>query len=59
MFAARYDKDIKAHRDRRANRIAGPNKNVKANAILAHKLGMAVFHVLKDGAPFKKELLFG
>ena len=32
---------------------------MKANAILAHKLGMAVFHVLKDGVQFKKELLFG
>jgi len=59
MHAARYDKDIRAYRDRRANKTSGSNKNMKANAILAHKLGMAVFHILKDGVPFKKELLFG
>lgn len=56
MFAAIYDKDIRAYRDRRASKQNG--KNMKANAILAHKLGMAVFNVLKDGVPFKKELLF-
>ena len=51
-----YDKDIRAYRDRRAAKNGG--KNMKANAILAHKLGMAVFNVLKNGVPFKKELLF-
>jgi hypothetical protein len=29
-----------------------------ANAVLAHKLGMGVFIVLKDGMPFDKKLLF-
>lgn len=58
MFMARHDKDIRAYRDRRANRTKGSGKNMKANAILAHKLGIAVFHMLKDGVTFKKELLF-
>jgi len=59
MYAAAFDKDIKAHRDRRANKIKGNSQNMKANIILSHKLGMAVFYVLKDGVPFNKELLFG
>jgi len=58
MHMARYDKDIRAFRDRQANKSKGNSKNMKANAILAHKLGMAVFNVLKDGIPFKKELFF-
>jgi transposase len=51
-----YDKDIRAYRDRRAAKNGG--KNMKANAVLAHKLGMAVFYVLREGKAFKKELLF-
>jgi transposase len=56
MISTAYDKDIKAYRDRRANKHGG--KNIVANSILAHKLGMAVFKMLRDGVPFKKEMLF-
>lgn len=56
MIACIYDKDIRAYRDRRANKHGG--KNMVANAVLAHKLGMGVFKVLKDGVPFDKKLLF-
>jgi transposase len=56
MISTAYDKDIKAYRDRRANKHGG--KNIVANSILAHKLGMGVFSVLRDGVPFDKKLLF-
>lgn len=58
MFSAYRDRDIRAFRDRKAAKGAVKGKNVKANAILARKLSIAVFHVLTEGVPFKKELLF-
>ena len=41
------------------HRKAAKTKPVVARKALAHKLARATFHVLRDGVPFRSELLFG
>jgi transposase len=57
MGAARHDAHLAAFRDRHASRRGGKNANLLANCILAHKLCLAAYKILKDGCEFKKEMI--
>ncbi|MEW6555448.1 MAG: IS110 family transposase, partial [Actinomycetota bacterium] len=56
MGAARHDAHLAAFRDRHAAR-RGKNSILLANCILAHKLCLAAYKILRDGEVFKKEMI--
>ncbi len=57
MGAARHDTDLAAFRDRHAAKRGGKKGNLLANCILAHKLCLAVYHILACGESFDKEMI--
>lgn len=59
-IAVRYYPTCRKFREKHARRRNNCKaKNMVANCILAHKLAVATFHVLKDGVPFQMQKLFG
>jgi transposase len=59
VAAARCDERVRRFRDRHLNRRRGRGAKPIANAIVAHKLAVAVYHVLRFGKEFSHELIFG
>jgi transposase len=58
-IAVRYYPKLRKFRDKHANRRKGKVATMVANCIMAHKIGNATFHMLKEGVPFDEEKLFG
>lgn len=59
VHAARCDERVRQFRDRHLLHRRGKGAKPIANAIVAHKLAVAVYHVLRYGKEFKHELIFG
>lgn len=59
VHAIRYDERIRAFFDRHVGRRRGRSARPIARAIVAHKLGLAGFHVLREGVEYEHRLLFG
>jgi transposase len=59
VHAARCDERVRRFRDRHLSHRRGKGAKPIANAIVAHKLAVAVYHVLRHGKEFKHELIFG
>jgi transposase len=45
--------------ERQQAKHRGRAKSLVAYSVIAHKLGLAAYHVLRDQTPYKEELLFG
>jgi transposase len=58
-IAVRYYPKLKKFRDKHANRRKGNAATMIANCILAHKIAIATFHMMKEGVPFDEVQLFG
>jgi transposase len=58
-IAVRYYPKLKKFRDKHANRRKGNAATMIANCILAHKIAVATFHMMKEGVPFDEVQLFG
>ena len=58
-IAVRYYPKLRKFRDKHANRRKGKAANMIANCILAHKIAIATFHMMKEGVPFDEVKLFG
>jgi transposase len=58
-IAVRYYPKLKKFRDKHANRRKGNAATMIANCILAHKIAIATFHMMKEGGPFDEVQLFG
>jgi transposase len=58
-IAVRYYPRLRKFRDRHANRRKGNAATMVANCILAHKIALAIFHMMKEGVPFDEVKLFG
>jgi transposase len=58
-LAVRYYPALRKFRDKHANRRKGNAATMVANCILAHKIAIATFHMLKEGVPFDEVKLFG
>ena len=58
-LAARYYPTLRRFRDKHANRRKGKAAIMIANCILAHKIAIATFHMMKEGVPFDEVKLFG
>jgi transposase len=59
VHAARCDERVRRFRDRHLSRRRGKGAKPIANAIVAHRLAVAVYFVLRDGKEFEHELIFG
>jgi transposase len=59
VHAARCDERARRFRDRHLARRSGKGAKPIANAILAHRLAVAVFQVLCHGKEFEHQLIFG
>jgi transposase len=58
LYAVRYHPKIQRCFDRHLARHRGKTGKLIAYEIIAHKLAQAVYHVLRDGALYREELLF-
>ncbi|MFI5295485.1 MAG: IS110 family transposase [Thermodesulfovibrionales bacterium] len=58
-LAVRYYPTLRKFRDKHANRRKGNAATMVANCILAHKIAIATFHMMKEGVPFDEVKLFG
>jgi transposase len=58
-LAVRYYPTLRKFRDKHANRRKGKAATMVANCILAHKIAIATFHMMKEGVPFDEVKLFG
>ncbi len=58
-LAARYYPKLRKFRDKHARKRKGNAATMVANCILAHKIAIATFHILKEGVPFDEVKLFG
>jgi len=58
-IAVRYYPKLKKFRDKHANRRKGNAATMIANCILAHKIAIATFHMMKEEVPFDEVQLFG
>jgi transposase len=58
-IAVRYYPKLKKFRDKHANKRKGNAATMVANCILAHKIAIATFHMMKEGVPFDEVKLFG
>jgi transposase len=58
-IAVRYYPKLKKFRDKHAKRRKGNAVIMVANCILAHKIAIATFHMMKEGVPFDEVKLFG
>ena len=58
MQAVRHDPDFKALHTRHLKRHRGKCGKLIAYNTVAHRIAQAVFHILRDQQPLKKELLF-
>ena len=59
VHAARCDERVRRFRDRHLSRRRGKGAKPIANGIVAHRLTVAVYFVLRDGKEFEHELIFG
>jgi transposase len=59
VHAARCDERVRRFRDRHLSRRRGKGAKPIANGIVAHKLAVAVYQVLRYGKEFNHELIFG
>jgi transposase len=59
VHAARCDERVRRFRDRHLARRRGKGAKPIANGIVAHKLAVAVYQILRHGKEFKHELIFG
>ena len=59
VHAARCDERVRRFRDRHLSHRRGKGAKPIANGIVAHKLAVAVYHVLRYGKEFNHELIFG
>lgn len=57
-YSARFDRDFRAYFDRVRAKHAGASGIVITHCTVAHRIALAVFHVLRDNSPFCKEKLF-
>lgn len=55
----RYNKKLRRLYDRCLAQHTGPGQKMIANNVVAHKLAVAVYHVLRDKVEYREELLFG
>jgi Transposase IS116/IS110/IS902 family len=58
LYAVRYYPKIRRAFDRHLARHRGKGGKLIAYEIIAHKLALAVYHVLRDGTVYREELLF-
>jgi len=58
-YAVRYYPKIRRCFQRQCDRHRGKGSKLIAYNIIAHKLALAAFHVLKNGVSYKEELIFG
>ena len=59
VHAVRYYPRIRAHFDRQLVRHRGRARTLICNNIIAHKLAVATYHILKEGTNYDERLLFG
>lgn len=59
VHAVRCDERVRRFRDRHLSRRRGKSAKPIANGIVAHKLAVAVYQVLRHGKEFNHELIFG
>ena len=57
-YARRFDRQFAAYFDAVLRRHPGASGTIITHCIVAHRLSFAVYHVLKDGAPYNPEKLF-
>ena len=59
VHAARCDERVRRFRDRHLSRRGGKGAKAIANGIVAHKLAVASYHVMRYGKELNHELIFG
>lgn len=58
-FAVRYYPKIRCCYDKHLNRHRGRARKLVAYNIIAHKIAVAAYCVLRDGTKYREELMFG
>lgn len=58
-YAVRYYGRIRACFERQLSRHRGRARKLVVYNIIAHKLAVAVYHILRDGVDYNEEMLFG
>lgn len=59
IYAVRYYPKIRRCFDRHLSHHRGRARKLVAYNIIAHRLAQAVYHVWREGTPYREELLFG
>lgn len=59
VYAVRHVPTIRRSFDKHCRRHRGRGAKIVAYSIIAHKIAQAVYHILRDGAEYREELLFG
>jgi transposase len=59
VYAVRGNEKIRRVYQRQVRRHRGKGEKLIANNIIAHKLALAVYHILRDGTDYTEEMLFG
>jgi transposase len=58
VYAVRFSPVVRRHHDKHVRRHKGRARKVIAYSIIAHRLAQAAYHILRDGATYRQELLF-
>ena len=59
IYAVRFYPEVKRHYDKHLRRHSGRARKIITYNIIAHKLALAVYAMLRDGTEYKEELAFG
>jgi len=58
-LAVRYDTPVRRFRQAHLERRRSKGRKLISLSIVAHKLAIGAYHVLKENVPFRQELMFG
>jgi transposase len=58
VYAVRFSPVVRRHHEKQVRRHKGRARKVIAYSIIAHRLAQAAYYILRDGVPYRQELLF-